>query len=86
MLPPKQPYRSTSVVRAGTGRRERRGQATGTTADHEHVGLVDHVDLACRFGDLCSAFQSIGFTSGTTTSQATRPHRATTPDTIDAEV
>ncbi len=37
---------------AGTGRGQRRGQAAGAAADHEDVGLQDHVDRAGGFVNL----------------------------------
>ena len=36
----------------GARRRQGGGQATRTRPDDQHVGLVDDVDLAARFGDL----------------------------------
>ena len=50
MLPPKQPLRSISAVCApGARRGERRGQAAGAAADHQHIGFEDHVDRAGGF-------------------------------------
>ncbi len=113
MLPPKQPYRSTSVVltpaRADASAAARPPGPLPTTSTSvswttsiSRAGsvilrmLVSVQSVALPWSlqptavpgrsRSCSAFQSIGFTSGTTTSQATRPHSATTPDTIDAEV
>ena len=93
---PLEQRRAHAGARAG----ERRREPTGPAADDEHVGLVDYVDLACGFRDSVHAGamhqrrgvpgdfadQSIGRTSGTTTSHATSPHNATTPETMSAEV
>ena len=38
-------------LHAGACRRQGRGEATRTRPDDQHVGLVDDVDLAARFGD-----------------------------------
>ena len=59
MLPPKQPYRSSSVVRTPARAAERRGEPTRPAADDEHVGLVDYVDLACGFRDSEHASASV---------------------------
>ena len=76
-------------ARAGARGGERRGQATRSAPHDQHLGLVDDVDLARGLGDAlhrCAARQSIGFTSGTTTSQATSPNSATPPERINAVV
>ncbi len=38
-------------LHTGPGRRQRSREAAGSAAHHEHLGLVDDVDLACRFSD-----------------------------------
>ena len=37
---------------AGASRAQRRGEAAGTAADHEHIGFQDHIDRAGGFKNL----------------------------------
>ena len=86
MLPPKQPIAiDERGARARARGRERRGQAAGTAADHQDVGLGNHVYFPGRLADarhgLFTADMALmsRYVNSTLSSKTSTPMRSSRP-------